>query len=302
MNNRRTLLRVAVALLAVLGCWAFWLEPASLRLQTHSVSLERLPESCDGLRVALLADLHVGSPFNGPTRLEKVVQLTREADPDLVLLLGDFVIRGVLGGRFVPPETTAQILSRLAAPQGVFAVLGNHDWWFDAPRVQASLQSHGIPVLEDLAAQLTGSPCDMWIAGIGDYWEGAHDVDRALAGVADGAPVIAVTHNPDLFPGIPERVVLTVAAHTHGGQVRLPLLGRPIVPSEFGQRYAAGHVREGKRDLFVSTGIGTSILPVRFLVPPVVTLLVLESKRVPRTAGTSPPGTTRGTGVQTPPR
>jgi predicted MPP superfamily phosphohydrolase len=203
--------------------------------------------------------------------------MTQEAEPDLVLLLGDYVIRGVVGGRFVPPEPMARILSRLAAPLGVFAVLGNHDWWFDAPRVQASLESHGIPVLEDRAARVTGSPCDLWVAGISDYWEGAHDVDRALAGVADKAPVIAFTHNPDIFPDIPEGVLLTVAGHTHGGQVRFPLVGRPIVPSEFGQRYAAGHVREGERDLFVSTGVGTSILPVRFLVPPVVTLLVLES-------------------------
>jgi predicted MPP superfamily phosphohydrolase len=277
MKGRRILLVVAVAVPALLGCWAFWLEPASLRLETLSVSLERLPEPCDGLRVALLADLHVGSPFNGPARLEKVVQMTQEAEPDLVLLLGDYVIRGVVGGRFVPPEPMARILSRLAAPLGVFAVLGNHDWWFDAPRVQASLESHGIPVLEDRAARVTGSPCDLWVAGISDYWEGAHDVDRALAGVADKAPVIAFTHNPDIFPDIPEGVLLTVAGHTHGGQVRFPLVGRPIVPSEFGQRYAAGHVREGERDLFVSTGVGTSILPVRFLVPPVVTLLVLES-------------------------
>jgi hypothetical protein len=104
-------------------------------------------------------------------------------------------------------------------------------------------------------------------------------VDQALVDVPEGAPVIVFTHNPDIFPDVPERVALTAAGHTHGGQVRLPIFGRPIVPSDFGQRYAAGLVREDGRDLFVNTGIGTSMLPVRFRVPPAVTLLVLESSQ-----------------------
>jgi predicted MPP superfamily phosphohydrolase len=99
--------------------------------------------------------------------------------------------------------------------------------------------------------------------------------------VSDDAPVIVFMHNPDLFPEIPARVTLTLAAHTHGGQVRLPFVGRPIVPSIYGQRYAAGHVVEDGRHLFVTTGLGTSIIPVRFLVPPVVDILELrpEPKR-----------------------
>ncbi len=279
MKVRRAVLPVAATLFSGLMLWATWLEPASLRLETHSIELGRLPGSCDGLRVALLADLHVGSPFNGTASLERVVRRAQEADPDLILLLGDYVIHGVVGGHFVSPETTARILSRLAAPLGVFAVLGNHDWWLDAPRVRAALESEGIPVLEDEAVPVEASACGLWLAGVGDYWEGEHDVDRALSKVPEGAPVIAFTHNPDIFPDVPERVALTVAGHTHGGQVRLPLLGRPLVPSDFGQRYAAGHVRESGRHLFVSTGIGTSMLPVRFRVPPVVTILVLESVR-----------------------
>jgi len=274
---RRILLTVALTLSAVLAAWAFWLEPASLRVETYAIELERLPNSCDGLQVALLADLHVGSPFNGTANLERVVRRTQEADPDLILLLGDYVIHGVVGGHFVSPEPTAQILSELAAPLGVYAVLGNHDWWLDALRVRAALESQGILVLEDQAVPVEASACGLWLAGVGDFWEGEHDVDRALAEVPDGVPVIVYTHNPDIFPDVPKRVTLTVAGHTHGGQVRLPILGRPMIPSDFGQRYAAGHVREGGRDLFVSTGIGTSMLPVRFRVPPVVTILVLES-------------------------
>ena len=114
------------------------------------------------------------------------------------------------------------------------------------------------------------------MAGISDLWTGRHDVATALAAVEnDGAPVILMTHNPDVFPVVPDRVALTLAGHTHGGQVRLPFIGRPIVPSRFGARFAAGHVVEGDRRLFVATGLGTSILPVRFRVPPAVALLTV---------------------------
>ncbi len=98
---------------------------------------------------------------------------------------------------------------------------------------------------------------------------------------SDSEPVLLLTHNPDIFPTVPERVALTLAGHTHGGQVRLPWIGTPIVPSRFGQRFAAGHVVEGGRHLFVATGVGTSIIPVRFRVPPAVTLLLVESDRTP---------------------
>jgi predicted MPP superfamily phosphohydrolase len=119
--------------------------------------------------------------------------------------------------------------------------------------------------------------------GISDYMTGRHDVGVALATVPpDGAPIIALTHNPDVFPDVPARVAITLAGHTHGGQVRLPFWGSPIVPSRFGQRYAAGHVVEGGRHLFVTTGIGTSIIPVRFRVPPVIDVLTLSGPAASR--------------------
>ncbi|HEY6402006.1 MAG TPA: hypothetical protein VI479_11395 [Blastocatellia bacterium] len=116
----------------------------------------------------------------------------------------------------------------------------------------------------------------LWIAGIGDKWEGAPDINSALARVPDGATVIAFTHNPDIFPSIPTRVALTIAGHTHGGQVALPIIGRPIMPSDYGERYAGGHIVEGSKHIFVTTGVGTSILPVRFRVPPEISLLMIN--------------------------
>src|SRR5690242_13452903 len=115
---------------------AFWLEPASLRVAQRTVTLEPGAHGLDGLRIAVLADLHVGSPWNGIDELSRVVDETNAATPDLVLLAGDYVIKGVLGGSFVPPEEIAPRLHGLHAPLGVYAVLGNHDWWLDAPRVR----------------------------------------------------------------------------------------------------------------------------------------------------------------------
>ena len=267
----------AVALL--FGLWAFWIEPASIQSQTYEIDPPGWPAECMGLRVAVLADLHVGSPFNGLSKLAEVVDLTLASDPDLILLAGDFVIHGVPGGRFEPPEAIAEALAKLVAPAGVYAVLGNHDWWFDAPRIRGALEAVSIPVLEDRAVPISHGPCRFWLAGVSDWWEGAHDVGRALESVPTDAAVIVFTHNPDVFPDIPKSVSLTIAAHTHGGQVYIPGVGRPIVPSAYGERFAVGHVVEQGRHLFVSSGLGTSILPVRFLVPPEISVLTLLSPR-----------------------
>ena len=271
---------VCVSLCALgLGLWAFWLEPASLNNEDHELTLPGWPSSCDGLRVAVLADLHVGSPFNGIDKLEHIVDLTLKAKPDLILLAGDYIIHGVVGGKFVEPETIAKGLQRLAAPLGVFAVLGNHDRWRGGEGIRTALESHGIKVLDDDSVPLKLAECRIWLAGLSDFWTGARAYQAALALIPPGAPAIAFTHNPDSFPVLPKPVSLTIAGHTHGGQVRLPLLGRLVVPSDYGERYANGHVVENGRHLFVSPGLGTSIFPVRFLVPPEVSVLTLRSDK-----------------------
>ncbi len=272
---KRSLGLLALAGVIALPVWSLWLEPASLRNEDHALDLPGWPAACDGLKVAVLTDLHVGSPFNGLANLHRVVDLTLAARPDVILLLGDYVIHGVPGGTFVPPEEIGPVLGQLDAPLGVYAVLGNADAALRMRMVRA-LESAGIPVLEDASASVERGACRFWVAGVGDFWETRHDVGAALHDVPDGAAVIAFTHNPDLFPELPARVTLTVAGHTHGGQVYLPFLGRPVVPSQYGQRYAIGHIVEDGRHLFVSSGIGTSVFPIRFRVPPEVSMLLLH--------------------------
>lgn len=269
---------LAAATVAVgLVSWAFWFEPRRLVVREAEILLPELPVTLEGFRIAILTDLHIGSPHHDLGKLREIVASTNALEPDLVLVLGDLVIQGVLGGTFTDPEPIASELARLEASHGTYGVLGNHDWWFDGSRVRAALEGVGIVVLEDAASPIDVGGRRLWLVGVSDYWEGEHDVAGALALVPDTADIIAFTHNPDVFPEVPARVALTLAGHTHGGQVRIPFYGPPVVPSRYGKRYAAGHVVEDGRHLFVGTGSGTSILPVRFLVPPEVVVLVLRA-------------------------
>jgi predicted MPP superfamily phosphohydrolase len=195
------------------------------------------------------------------------------------VLLGDYVIHGLVGGTFVEPEITAEVLGGLRAPGGVVAVLGNHDWWYDGFRVRAALEARGIVVLENESHRVVRDGNALWLAGLADLWTRQPDIHGTLAAIPAGAPVLLLTHSPDVFPEVPARVSVTLAAHTHGGQVRLPPFPAPVVPSRYGSRYAAGHVIEGGRHLFVTAGVGTSILPIRFAVPPEVVILVLHADR-----------------------
>jgi uncharacterized protein len=267
---------MAVAFAAASGVlWGFVIEPRRLLVREVTLPLEAW--SGPPLRLAVLADLHVGSPANGRPRLARLVAAVNAQRPDIVVLLGDYVIQGVLGGHFVAPEEFAADLSRLSAPMGVCAVLGNHDWWLDGERVRRALQGAGVRVLENEAAALEQGGRRLWIAGLADLWTRRVDVEATLRAVPPGEPVVLAMHHPDLFPELPKRVALTLAGHTHGGQVRLPFLGAPVVPSRFGDRYAAGLVVEDGRTMFVTSGVGTSILPVRVGVPPEIVILTLRS-------------------------
>lgn len=277
MVKRHPFIFTGISLLIGLALWSLWLEPQRLTQKHYPLHLPQWPTACHSLSVALLADIHTGSPFNGIDKLRDIVAATNQAAPDIILLAGDFVIHGVVGGDFVDPVDIANELTHLQAPLGVYAVLGNHDWWLGPERVATALTHAGITLLEDAATPITQDQCHFWLAGISDYWEGPHNIPQALAPIPEASPIIAFTHNPDVFTEVPPRVALTFAGHTHGGQVYIPFIGRPIVPSDHGERFAIGHIIEGDQHLYVNPGLGTSILPIRFLVPPEITLIRLMS-------------------------
>ncbi|MGC4086982.1 MAG: metallophosphoesterase [Polyangiaceae bacterium] len=272
-------MRRAVLLLSVVGAsilvWATFVEPGRLVTHRRELTLTNWPRELSGLRVALLSDLHVGSPHWGARRLPELVDRVNEEHPDLVLLAGDFIANVYLG-TWVSPEAIAEGLSGLRAPLGVLLVLGNHDGRFDYERVSAAFEAHGMRVLENQLQMLEFHGHKLGVLGFADQMTRPQQVSGTLALLPPGVSALALVHEPDVFMQLDDRVALTLAGHTHGGQVSLPWLGPLIIPSDYGKRFAAGHVVENGRQLFVTTGIGTSKLPVRLGVPPEIAILTLR--------------------------
>ncbi len=243
------------------------------------------------LRIALLSDLHICDPWSPLEALDGVVDEVLEAKPDLVCLAGDFLGRGVLGGRFVPADKIATTLARLRAPKGVFASLGNHDWkdcpearanGFTATSVTIALEQIGIPVLTNRSVDLGDGA---WLAGF-DSQQGTggsrtpdprHDPEAAFADVPEEASIVLMAHEPDHFLEPHSRnVALQLSGHTHAGQVALGSW-RPLTPSRYGGRLAQGLHSEGERRLIVSAGLGYTTIPLRIGAPPDWAMVTLSS-------------------------
>lgn len=293
MITRRQVLKSLVGgtlLAGALGSYAFAVEPLyRLTVSRYRIRTPRLAglRSHDGgpLRIAVLADFHACEPWMPVARINEIVETTNALNPDATVLLGDYVA-GLKRFRstIVPMRQWSDALAHLRAPLGVHAILGNHDWWVDGPAVSGHLNRVGIQVLENQAVALVApSGNQFWLAGLGDQlalplgggrFRGVDDLAGTMNHITDDqSPVIMLAHEPDIFPDMPARVDLTLSGHTHGGQVRLPFLGSPIVPSRYGQRYAYGHVSEANGQMVVSGGLGCSMLPVRFGVPPEIVMI-----------------------------
>ena len=301
MFTRRALLK-GIAALGLTGfgfsAYAVGVEPWAHRITRYRPRLLNWPSSLR-LRIALVADIHACEPWMGLPRIEQIVADTNALAPDLILLLGDYMAHHRFVRREIPASDWAKVLAGLKAPLGVHAILGNHDWWDDSAaqaarkgpvRAEVALEAVGIPVYENDARRLTKDGQAFWLAGLGDQWafqrsrrggkrqisitRGVDDLPTTMAQISDDAPVLLMMHEPDLFPTVPYRVALSLAGHTHGGQVALAGFA-PIVPSRYGRRFAYGHIIEDDRHMIVSGGLGCSMLPVRFGVPPEIVLVEL---------------------------
>lgn len=272
------LFRAGVGVVLAICVWGFTWEPGRLVERDHVLALQRWPVACDGLRVDVVADTHTGSPYNKLDNVDRWVGRLMESDSDVVLMAGDYVILSVFLGRYVDAEAIAARLRPLAARKRVYAVLGNHDWWKDGDAVARAFASAGITMVDNRAEVVEVRGCRFWLAGLGDLLEGRPDVRGTFAMIDDRAPVLVLTHEPDTLPRIPQHVSLTIAGHTHGGQIDpWPLRTQPS-PFVEHSHWLKWHVRdEGGRDMFVSPGIGTSIVPMRLGVPPEISRLTLRS-------------------------
>lgn len=297
MISRRKFLQLIAAFAAAGGAaaaaYGVLIEPMRRhKITRYDVVSGRWPQGLE-LKIAVLADLHACRPWMTRERIRSIVDSINELGADLIVLLGDYVASHRFITGIVDADDWAAALAGLAAPLGVHAILGNHDWWQDtAAQLKESgptlsrlaLERAGIPVYENDAVRLSKFGQSFWLAGLGDQLAfvpsrrrragrpiGVDDLAGTLSKVPPAEPVILLAHEPDIMVRVPDRVALVLSGHTHGGQVRL-FGWSPVVPSRYGNRYAYGHVRE-QCDLIVSGGLGCSIMPLRLGMPPEIVLV-----------------------------
>jgi predicted MPP superfamily phosphohydrolase len=273
--NRRLFLRSALASLSLApGFTAGYglFEACWVKIDRQTLPLARLPQAFNGLTIAFLTDIHHG-PFTTLEYVAAVVRTTLALQPDLILLGGDYSLKD---GKYIAP--CLEVLGGLKAPFGVYGVLGNHDYWHGVEVTKAAMAAAGIHELTNTGTWISRGSARFRLAGVDDLWTGRANPQQALGDASATDACLLVSHNPDLAEHLRDpRVGLVLSGHTHGGQVVFPGAGAPFVPSRYGQKYRHGLVQAPETLVYVSRGLGTSGLPVRFCSRPEITFITLKS-------------------------
>ncbi len=279
----KTTLRTAAGGMCGLTAYSILVEPRWFQITHRVIPIRQLPPALDDLRIVQLTDLHHG-PTLSIKYIRQVLDATNALQPDVVLLTGDYVHRSPIYTGPVVRE-----LAKLRAKIGVVGVLGNHDWWEDGLLAQQEFRRNQIPLIDNTRLFITPQRTlatsayeGLCIAGVGDYYEDRQHYGAALGNVPRDMPRLLLSHNPDVaeddeFNASGLRVDLMLSGHTHGGQIWIPGLGTPILPSRYGQKYARGLVEGPCCRVFISRGIGTTVLPMRFTIRPEICVLQLKS-------------------------
>jgi len=275
--TRRSFLSISAAAAAGLALYAGEIARHELSVEEHTIHLARLPDAFRGMRIVQISDFHY-TEFTEPSFLERMVREVNRLQPDLVALTGDFVSFGPMPHSFARRRAPAcaSILSKIQCPLR-YATMGNHDWDVGREYVIGPLREQGIPTLVNAAVALERDGQRLWLAGLGSACSDAAHPERAIpkAAIADKEFVIVLAHEPDILPEVSRyNVDLMLSGHTHGGQVRLPLLP-PLKLPDFGRVYVEGWFQHGPTQLYVNRGIGAVGVPFRLNCPPEITLLTL---------------------------
>jgi len=278
--TRRSFFKLSASVAATaVAADAIVLEPNDPHLVELTLPIRRLPAAWDGVRIAQLSDFHYDDDFS-VVPLRKAVTILNRLHPDLILLTGDFVTVPLRGNRKKAAgviDPCAQLLSQLKARMGLFACLGNHDVSTDPKRVMNVLQGHNIKTLRNSAEPFEKDGKRLWLAGVDDVIEGSADMEVTLKKVPADEPVVLMAHEPDFATYVSRYPVdLQLSGHSHGGQVRIPFIGAPVLP-QLGTKYPKGLYQVGSLTLYTNVGIGTVRIPIRFDCPPEITLLTLKS-------------------------
>ena len=252
-----------------LWIWAFIIEPhIILDVEEVPIKIEKWDSNLDNLKIAVVGDIHAGKPFFEDWRVKKIVDKINSLSPDIVLLVGDYVNGGWYQSS-MNLEKLASLLSKIKAPLGVYAILGNHDYL-------KMINSTNIKLLENSNAKVDTPKGSFYISGIADPLSADYSYSQALKGIGKNSPVIFLSHTPDVFREIPSEASIAFSGHTHGGQVKLPFIGALFSNTFAKDKLIEGEYRNGPKTIFVTRGLGTSRLPVRFLCTPVISLITLS--------------------------
>ncbi len=230
----------------------------------------------NNLKIAVITDLHIGTKTVNIKKVKEISKKVNDSNPDLILFLGDFDSKTIENAKYSNKELT-DVFKSFKAKYGIFAVLGNHD--YHAPgekKVKKFLQDANIIILENEISKFTANTELVAIAGFKDLWYFPDiNPDKIINNI--DLPIIVIMHNPDSFPDIPPTASLTLSGHTHGGEIVLPFVGSPIVPSKYGQKYRKGYIVENGKHLYVSGGV-TTLSGFRFLNPPEISIITLHAQ------------------------
>jgi Predicted phosphohydrolases len=244
-------------------------EANSISVETVKIHFDRLPKELDGFRLVHLSDIH-HSPFTSLEHISRVVRISNLLKPDMFVLTGDYVSHEP---EYIAP--VAEVLSELKAEHGTHACLGNHDHWTDAELVTSEFRRFGINLLINEGERRTARGAEFWLCGVDDYMVGKTDLRAALAGAKDDEFKLLLAHNPQIVrPAARYGVDLMLSGHTHGGQVKLRDEEKRILPR---RRLSSGLHRRKNTQVYITRGIGTVVLPVRYQCPPEISLIELHS-------------------------
>lgn len=258
---------ILILILAGVAIDSLLIEPNMLRVKKYTLNDEDLK----GLKVVFVSDFHI-TP-TGQKRFDKLINTINNEKSDMVLSTGDFV-GGYKDNETMPIEDIAKNLTKIKSKYGIITVLGNHDWDTDGIKITKTLNANNITVLANSNVKINTGDKEIYIAGVEDLKTRKPDIDKALSNTEN--PTILLSHSPDVFPSVPQKVNLTLAGHLHGGQIRLPFWGAITVPSKYGNRYTTGKITEDDKAMIVTNGIGMSILPIRFNCPPEIVVINFE--------------------------
>ena len=276
--SRRAWIRTIIYSSLAIGGGFGYLCSKRLEVLRADVPLKGLGKALDGLKVGVLSDFHAGA-FTTKSDVQRAISVVKGEKPDLIALLGDYVD----GAYSHSPKNVKrgahifEALKRLKAPLGVYAVLGNHDHWTDAGQVRKELSKLPLSLLDNQGVDLDGG---LAVAGVDDFWEGPARAQKAIRGLSSNSVVIMLSHNPDINLRLTDQdpIALVVSGHTHGGQIRIPVINRaPWIPCSRKYRGTSGLIRETQhRWTFITKGVGTFFVPIRVACPPDVGIIKLR--------------------------